>query len=37
MPEGGVAGRAEQFATPRRLGHEMLLSEEPGRLLDGLA
>ncbi|MDQ4128578.1 MAG: carboxypeptidase M32 [Actinomycetota bacterium] len=34
MPPGGVAARAEQLATLRRLAHEMLLSEETGRLLD---
>jgi carboxypeptidase Taq len=33
MPEGGVAGRAEQLATLRRLAHEMLVSDETGRLL----
>ena len=33
MPEGGVAGRAEQLATLSRLAHEMLVSEETGRLL----
>ncbi len=33
MPEGGVAGRAEQIATLSRLAHEMLVSEETGRLL----
>ena len=34
MPAGGVAGRAEQLATLRRLAHELLVSEETGRLLD---
>jgi carboxypeptidase Taq len=33
MPVGGVAGRAEQLATLRRLAHEMLVSDETGRLL----
>ena len=36
MPEGGVAGRAEQLATLRRLGHGMLVSDETGRLLEGI-
>ena len=34
MPEGGVAGRAEQMATLSRLAHEMLVDIETGRLLD---
>ena len=33
MPEGGVAGRAEQIATLSRLAHEMLVSEETEKLL----
>jgi carboxypeptidase Taq len=33
MPEGGIALRAEQLATLSRLSHEMLVSEETGRLL----
>ena len=33
MPAGGVAGRAEQLATLGRLAHELLVSEETGRLL----
>jgi carboxypeptidase Taq len=33
MPEGGVRGRAEQLATLARVGHEMLVSPETGRLL----
>ncbi len=33
MPAGGVAGRAEQLATLRRLAHELLVSEQTGRLL----
>jgi carboxypeptidase Taq len=37
MPEGGVAGRAEQIATLRRLAHEMLVSEETGELLRNVA
>jgi carboxypeptidase Taq len=34
MPEGGVAGRAEQMATLSRLAHEMFTDAETGRLLD---
>src|ERR671939_947795 len=34
MPEGGVAGRAEQMATLSRLAHEMFVDAETGRLLD---
>ncbi len=34
MPAGGVASRAEQLATLTRLAHELLVSEETGRLLD---
>jgi carboxypeptidase Taq len=33
MPEGGVAGRAEQMATLSRLAHEMFIDAETGRLL----
>src|ERR687886_2216904 len=33
MPEGGVAGRAEQMATLSRLAHEMFTEAETGRLL----
>jgi carboxypeptidase Taq len=36
MPEGGVAGRAEQLATLSRLAHEMLVSEETRSLLKNL-
>ena len=36
MPGGGVTGRADQLATLRRLGHEMLVSDETGRLLERL-
>jgi carboxypeptidase Taq len=36
MPEGGVAGRAEQLATVSRVAHEMLVSEETGSLLRNL-
>ena len=35
MPEGGVRGRAEQLATLARVAHEMLVSPETGRLLEG--
>ncbi len=34
MPEGGVAGRAEQMATLSRLAHEMFVAGETKRLLD---
>ena len=34
MPQGGVPLRAEQLSTMSRLAHEMLVSEETGRLLD---
>ena len=34
MPEGGVAGRAEQMATLSRLAHEMFTDAETGGLLD---
>lgn len=34
MPQGGVPLRAEQRSTMSRLAHEMLVSEETGRLLD---
>jgi carboxypeptidase Taq len=33
MPSGGVPLRAEQLSTTHRLAHEMLVSEETGRLL----
>jgi carboxypeptidase Taq len=33
MPEGGVPGRAEQIVTLSRLAHEMLVSDETGKLL----
>jgi carboxypeptidase Taq len=36
MPEGGVTGRAEQSATLSRLIHQMLVSNETGKLLDSL-
>jgi len=36
MPEGGVAGRAEQMATLSKLAHEMLVDDETGRLLDAV-
>jgi carboxypeptidase Taq len=36
MPEGGVAGRAEQVATVSRLVHEMLVSREPAELMAAL-
>src|SRR5215211_2686253 len=34
MPQAGVSLRAEQLSTRSRLAHEMLVSEETGRLLD---
>ena len=34
MPEGGVGGRAEQLASLARIAHEMLASDETGRLLE---
>jgi carboxypeptidase Taq len=34
MPEGGVGGRAEQLASLARIAHEMLVSDETGRLLE---
>jgi carboxypeptidase Taq len=34
MPQAGVSLRAEQLSTMSRLAHEMLVSEETGRLLD---
>jgi carboxypeptidase Taq len=34
MPEGGLRGRAEQLASLARVGHEMLISPETGRLLE---
>src|SRR3712207_4829831 len=37
MPAGGVAGRAEQLATLRLLGHESLVSGETGRLLGSVS
>src|SRR5215217_5298961 len=36
MPEGGVAGRAEQVATLSRLVHEMLVSRETAELMTAL-
>src|SRR5829696_10177041 len=33
MPQGGVPLRAEQLSTMSRLAHEMLVSEETGRLI----
>ena len=36
MPEGGVAGRAEQMATLSKLAHEILVDDETGRLLDAV-
>ena len=36
MPEGGVAGRAEQVATLSRLVHEMLVSRETAELMAAL-
>jgi carboxypeptidase Taq len=35
MPEGGVRARAEQLASLARVAHEMLVSPETGRLLEG--
>lgn len=37
MPEGGIAGRAEQMATLSRISHEMLTAPETGRLLEAAA
>jgi carboxypeptidase Taq len=37
MPPGGAQLRAEQLATVGRIAHEMFISPEVGRLLDGLA
>ena len=37
MPRGGAAARAEQLATLGRLGHELFIAPEVGRLLDDLA
>jgi carboxypeptidase Taq len=34
MPPGGASARAEALATLGRLGHELFISEETGRLLD---
>ncbi len=34
MPEGGVGGRAEQLASLARMAHEMIVSDETGRLLE---
>lgn len=36
MPPGGAPTRAEQMATVGRLAHELFISPEIGRLLDGL-
>jgi len=36
MPGGGTHSRSEQLATISRLGHERLISDEVGRLLDAL-
>jgi carboxypeptidase Taq len=36
MPAGGAAARAEQMATVGRISHELFVSPEVGRLLDGL-
>ena len=36
MPSGGTHSRSEQLATISRLGHERLISDEVGRLLDAL-
>jgi carboxypeptidase Taq len=36
MPPGGAPARAEQMATVGRLAHELFISPEIGRLLDGL-
>lgn len=36
MPAGGTRSRSEQLATVSRLGHESLISDEVGRLLDVL-
>ena len=36
MPEGGVAGRAEQMATLSRLAHEMFVDDGTGGLLDAV-
>ena len=35
MPKGGVGGRAEQLASLAYVAHEMLVSPETGRLLQG--
>jgi carboxypeptidase Taq len=37
MPPGGAAARAEQLATLGRLGHEGLIADEIGELLEGAA
>src|SRR5215213_8331772 len=37
MPKGGGPVRAEQMGTITRLAHEMFVSDEIGRLLDGLS
>jgi carboxypeptidase Taq len=37
MPPGGAANRAESLATLQRIAHELLISEETGRLLDAAA
>ena len=36
MPPGGVQARADQLGTLQRLTHELIVSEEMGRLLDDL-
>jgi len=36
MPEGGVAGRAEQLATLSRLAHEMLVADETRSLMESV-
>jgi carboxypeptidase Taq len=36
MPEGGIAGRAEQMATLSKLAHEMFVDEATGNLLDAV-
>jgi carboxypeptidase Taq len=35
IPKGGVRGRAEQLASLARIAHEMLVSPETGKLLEG--
>lgn len=34
MPAGGIAGRSEQLATLSQISHEMLVSDETGKLLE---